>query len=354
MAVGDILLCIDPRGQAPPRDGKKLFTGVKSTFAQSDLVFGNLECTLQGDGGTVPTEPRVVSSADLVRSVKEAGIQVVTLANNHAFDCLQAGFGQTRKLLDEIGIAYFGAGDTLGKATTPVIRDVKGIRLGFVGAVDRQTGIRKIAEPEDCGVAPLDIERLVVQIGELRNEVDHVIVSVHWGEERFQIPSPNQIEQAHRLVDAGASLVLGHHPHVLQGLERYQGAVIMYSLGNFVASEVHYSDGDTLRWNRTERTGCILQVEMDSETIYETNHIWTYDNGESVEIARSRFGRKLLDRLNQSLARPVTRKRYRWEHLRVKTLKPVLSHLRWRHLKRLRLRQFRNAWAGIFQAVRAK
>ena len=353
-SVGDILLCTDPRGQVRPRDGKKLFAGVTSTFAQSDIAIGNLECTLAGNGGRVPTEPRVVSSAELVRSVKEAGIQIVTLANNHAFDCLQAGFGRTRRLLDETGIAYFGAGDTLTEATAPVILEVAGIRLGFIGAVDRRTGVRQIAEPEDCGVAPLDIEHLAGRIGELRREVDHVIVSVHWGEERFQIPSPIQVEQAHRLVDAGASLVLGHHPHVLQGLERYQGAVIIYSLGNFVASEVLYSDGDSLTWNRTERTGCILQVEMDSEKIYGTKQVLTYDNGESVEIDTSRFGRKLLNRLNQSLARGVTLKRYRWEHLRIKTIKPVLSHLRWRNLKRLRLRQIRNAWAGIFSAIRAK
>ena len=262
-AVGDILLCTDPRGQVRPRDGKKLFAGVRSTFAQSDIVFGNLECTLEGDGGTVPTEPRVVSPAELIRSVKAAGIQVVTLANNHAFDCHQAGFHNTRRLLEEIDIAYFGAGDTLTEASAPMILEVEGIRLGFIGAVDRSTGIRQFVEQEGCEVAPLDIERLAAQIGELRDEVDHVIVSVHWGEERFQIPSPNQIEQAHRLVDDGASLVLGHHPHVLQGMERYQGAIIIYSLGNFVASEVLYSDGYAITWNRTERTGCILQVEMD-------------------------------------------------------------------------------------------
>ena len=174
-AVGDILLVTDPRGEVPPRDVKKLFAGVRSTFAQSDIVFGNLECTLAGDGDTVPTEPRVVSSAELIHSVKEAGIQVVTLANNHAFDCHQAGFHNTRRLLDEIGIAYFGAGDTLTEASAPLILEVEGIRLGFIGAVDRSTGIRQFVEQEGCEVAPLDIERLAAQIGELRDEVDHVI-----------------------------------------------------------------------------------------------------------------------------------------------------------------------------------
>lgn len=352
-AVGDILLCVDPRGRVRPRDGEKLFSEVRSTLADSDIVFGNLECTLEGDGNTVGTEPRVVSSRELVGSVKEAGFQVVTQANNHAFDCLGAGFDTMRDLLDELGIAYFGAGDSLAEAESPVVLDVEGVRLGFVGAVDRCSGVQQIAGAENCGVAPLEIERLAGQVSRLKSEVDHVIVSVHWGQERFRVPSPGQIEQGHMLVEAGASLILGHHPHVLQGLERYKGAVILYSLGNFVASEVHYTDGDVLTWDRAERTGCILQVEMDRQTIHGVEQVLTYDDGERVLLDDSCFGRKLLGRVNRAVASGVSTKRYRWEHFRVKTVKPVLSHLRWRDLKRLRLGQIRKVWASILQAIRA-
>jgi capsule synthesis protein PGA_cap len=353
-AVGDLLLSTDPCGEIRPRDGEKLFSEVTPILAQSDVVFGNLECTLCGNGDTVPTEPRVITSEELIRSVKAAGIGVVTLANNHAFDCLLEGFHRTRSLLDEIGISSFGAGDTQANATAPIILEAKGIRLGFIGAVDRQTGAGPMAEPDSYGVAPLDIERMTAQIRELRNKVDHVIVSVHWGEERFQIPAPNQIEQAHRLVHAGASLVLGHHPHVLQGLERYQGAIIIYSLGNFTANDVYYTDGDRLTWNRTERTGCILQVEMDSKTICGIEQILTCDSGRTIEIDPSRFGSKLSARLNRSVARGVTLRRYRWEHLRIKILKSVLEHFRWRHLKRLRVRQIGKAFSALFLAARVK
>ena len=106
------------------------------------------------------------------------------------------------------------------------------------------------------------MDRLVRQIQELRQHVDHVIVSLHWGEERFLIPSPVQVEQAHALADAGASMVLGHHPHVLQGLEVYRGVPIIYSLGNFVADEVHFTNGDAVRWDRVGQTGCILRADF--------------------------------------------------------------------------------------------
>ncbi|MBE3098093.1 MAG: CapA family protein [Acidobacteria bacterium] len=335
-AVGDLLLAAGPAGTHPPRETAAIFADVRPLFRKIDLVVGNLECTLPGSGATVPTEPRVIATEDHVRAVAAAGITTVSLANNHMFDCLAEGFHRLRRLLDELGITYFGAGDNLREAAAPAIVQVRGVRVGFLGAADPRTGPSGFAEPGVPGVAPLKMTNLIDDIRRLRAEVDHVIVSLHWGEERLSIPSPTQVEQAHALADAGASLILGHHPHVLQGLEVYRGVPIIYSLGNFVAFDVPFSDGDRLAWNRTERTGCVLQVDLGPDSTQCVGQIATYDDGVRVGLDTSGFGDRRIAKVNGVLARGVTSARYRREFFWVKTVLPILAHLKWSELKGLR------------------
>jgi poly-gamma-glutamate capsule biosynthesis protein CapA/YwtB (metallophosphatase superfamily) len=337
-AVGDLLLPVDPTGHRPPRPIDQIFAGVRDILAEADLVLGNLECTLPGDGETVPTEPRVISSPEMIRAIQPAGFHVVSLANNHTFDCFQRGFANLRCLLDELGIRYFGAGGNLEEATAPAVLEAGGVRVAFLGAADRRSGTRPFAGPAQWGVAPLDVDRLCRQIRELRSELGHVIVSPHWGQERLSIPSPEQVDQARRLIDAGASMVLGHHPHVLQGLELHQGRPIAYSLGNFVACEVPYVNGDAVRWNRTERTGCVVTAELTGEAVTNVLQKATYDDGRQVRLDAGSFGQRRIVKVNRALERGVTDRRYRRQSLWVNTIRPILQHMRWSQLKRIRPR----------------
>ena len=343
IAVGDLLLPAGPHGSAASRDMSQAFAGVREALAAGDIVFGNLECTLPGDGSMVPTEPRVISTEEMVRAIQPAGFHVVSLANNHAFDCFQQGFHRLRGLLDEMGISYFGAGDNLAEAAAPAILEARGIRVAFLGVADERSGARPFATADHWGVAPLDLDRLTGQIRELRGDVHHVIVSPHWGEERFLIPSPEQVEQAHRLIDAGASMVLGHHPHVVQGLELRGGRPIIYSLGNFVACEVPYTNGDAVRWNRTERTGCLLTAELTRDGIGNLQQLPTYDDGARIQLDGSPFGRQRIATVNRAIRCGVTPARYRRERLWVKTIRPMLHRLRWSELKEIRLRRLLEA-----------
>jgi poly-gamma-glutamate synthesis protein (capsule biosynthesis protein) len=267
----------------------------------------------------------------------------VTLANNHIFDSYQPGFKAIRGLLDEIDLASFGAGMDLAEATMPALMESNGLRFAFLGAVDHRSGALQFATEIEWGVPPLDLDLLTCQIRQLRASVDHVIVSIHWGEERFLVPSPAQLEQARALVDAGASLILGHHPHVLQGLEVYNGAPIIYSMGNFLADTVHFSDGSSIRWNRVEKTGCILVVEFSPESVRVDRLIPTVDEGHMVEIDHSGFGDRRIKKTARAIEKGVTPGRYRQEHFRVKTLWPTIDHLRPSQLMHLRPRHFRNA-----------
>jgi len=352
--VGDVLLASGPCASQPGRDPALLAPDVRAVLAECDLVIGNLEFTLPGDGRHVPSEPRVVAEPECVAAVAAAGLHAVSLANNHVFDCLEAGFLRLRGRLQQDGLRHFGAGMDLAEASAAAVVEVNGARLALLGAADLQSGPYQFAETDRFGVAPLDVPRLVDQIGRLHSEVDHVIVSLHWGQERFLIPSPAQIEQARALVDAGASMVLGHHPHVLQGVESWRDRPIVYSLGNFVADDVRFDDGDVMRWNRTERTGCILLAELRPEGVRGLRQVPTYDDGRLVHIDRGSFGRQRIERVNAVLARGVSPGRYRREHLWVKTIRPVLRHLRWSQLGKLRLRHVRNGLGQLWRSLRAR
>lgn len=349
-AVGDILLTDRSEADAPRVMGDEL----SRQLERCDIVLANLECTLPGNGPTVPTEPRVVTTPGRIRAALAWGVDVVCLANNHMFDHLDAGFRNTRQLLDELGIPWFGAGETLEEATQPAIVKAADASLAFIGAVDHRSGPARFATPDGYGVAPLDVSRLMNQIGELRADGHRVIVSVHWGEERFLIPSPQQIEAAHRLAEAGAVAIIGHHPHVVQGLETRAGVPVIYSLGNFVADPIAFSDGDVMTWNATERIGCLLTAALGDDHPAEVTLTPTRDDGSRVDVDHSRAGRQRIDRTARALARGVTLPRYRREHFRVKVLTPALARLRWSRLKKLRPANVARALRAVFRSTRAE
>ncbi|WP_051671541.1 CapA family protein [Oribacterium sp. P6A1] len=174
-------------------------------------------------------------SPDNVSLLKEMGIDLVTLANNHTLDYGTEALLDTISTLDDAGIRHVGAGSDLSSAAESVTVSIKGKKIAFIGAT------RVIPEPywaaaeSGTGVfAAYDDTALIEKIKSAREQADFVVVYVHWGEERKENPNEVQKTLAHDIVDAGADLVIGAHPHVLQGIEYYNGVPIVYSLGNFV------------------------------------------------------------------------------------------------------------------------
>ncbi len=352
-AVGDLLLTTTPDG-TPLRAAEALAAGLALLWRGYDCVLANLECTVEAGAGVVPTEPRVIVPPETIRAVLASGITVVTLANNHAFDGLEAGFRKLRGLLDEMGVAHFGAGETRAEAAAPAFVEVRGLRLAFIGAVDERSGPNRFAGPESPGVAPLDVERLATDVRQLREEVDHVIVSLHWGEERLPIPSPRQVGNARALAEAGASLVLGHHPHVLQGFEVHEGVPIAYSLGNFVADDVPFTSGDRIVWDRRGRTGLLVEATLGPDGVCEARPRPVVDSGRTVTFDPSGIGDRMVGRAGRALARGVTLGRYRRAYFWVTTMRPIFAHFRWSRLKTLRWSKIRRALASLVRAGRAE
>lgn len=351
-AVGDLLFTTRPGADLPGRGLEALSEEIRQLFADCDLVLANLECTLPGSD-PVASEPRVFAGEAQLRGLPAAGITAVTLGNNHAFDGGDDGFFRLTGALDTLGIAWCGAGISLEQAQRPLILTINNLRIAILPTVAGSSGMYRFATETSSGVAPLDVEAVCHRIRDLRQEVDHIIVAPHWGEERFRFPSPAQIDQGRAFIDAGASLVLGHHPHVAQGLEFHRQAPIAYSLGNFLANEVYWENGDVLTWNRFERTGCILLAELGADGVHNVQQIPVFDDGNALAIDTGGQGERYLERANRYLRKGITPLQFRREAFRVRTLLPILGQLRWEKLRRLRPGHLGKAIRLFLQGLRS-
>jgi poly-gamma-glutamate capsule biosynthesis protein CapA/YwtB (metallophosphatase superfamily) len=237
------------------------FLRIRETFHEADIVFLNLETPLSNDArrtGAFRTPSRFADA------LSWAGVSVVALANNHALDAGEEGLLDTMSNLERAGVGFTGGGRNLDEARRPWIVKKNGIRVGFL-AYTCHVNIRSnqlqagFALPGRSGVAPLNPVIVTQDIQSVRDQVDHVIVSFHWGPQNTSEVHPLASRLARAAIDAGAEVVLGHHPHVPQAIEVYRGKPIIHSLGNFVFGHNHTYWGDnilariTLTRQRVER-----------------------------------------------------------------------------------------------------
>ncbi|MDH3451123.1 MAG: CapA family protein, partial [Gammaproteobacteria bacterium] len=225
-AVGDIMLDGKARPYLQRYGYDHAFAQVRSLFEQSDLVIGNLEGPL-----TAASEP-LVEKQYLFRSpalpvataLARAGIGAVSLANNHALDYGIAGLRDTITALRGVGIQFFGAGETLAAARTPAIVDTGQMKIGLLG-YSNTFPEAFWANDVRGGTAFGHEAQMRADVADLLRRVDIVVVSFHWGREGTTELRPYQPLLARAAIDAGAALVIGHHPHVLQEIERYREGV---------------------------------------------------------------------------------------------------------------------------------
>lgn len=218
-AVGDIAL--QTRNNRPP------FRNIGNIFNNSDIIFGNLETVLSSHGALAEKAVVLHSHPEKIEWLKEAGFNIVNIANNHILDLGQEGFNSTLDVLHQNEIEFIGGKN--GKHTTAkAIIETKNISIGFLGYFGPTT--RSLNDATINGIVEDEIVR---DMENLKLQCDCIVVSLHWGAENIFYPSPKQIELAHKLIDRGARIILGHHPHVIQGIEEYNDGLIAYSLGNF-------------------------------------------------------------------------------------------------------------------------
>ncbi|MDY0263346.1 CapA family protein [Syntrophotalea acetylenica] len=334
--VGDLLFTTPYGSKQSERGLEALAPEIRALFSRCDLVLANLESTLPAEH-LIESEPRVLGSPAQFDSLKAAHINLVSLANNHAFDALTAGFTHTKNKLAQLQIRSFGAGVNQKQAQESVSLDINGIRIAFIGAVAPSTGMQHFAAPHTPGVAYLDTEAICANIQHLKQDHHHVILSPHWGDERYRFPSPEQIAQGHAFIDAGATAVLGHHPHVIQGVENYHNGFIAYSLGNFLSNRVFWENGDMLTWDRFERSSQIVMLELNKKGIAHVEQIPVFDNGTTVEVERRGRTDKYLKRADSFIQSGITATTYAKESFRVKKILPFKAQLRWSKVRQIRL-----------------
>lgn len=228
VAVGDVSL-VNPVGSALRHED--FFASVRSTLSGADLTFANLECVMTQGAAREARRAQVTLRAPCEggRALADVGVDVVSLANNHAFDFGAQGARDTLGCVSDAGLHPIGMADSPAAAQRPYVTVIQGVRVGVLAfAFDTN---RRAERP--MHVARID-EDPVGAVRALRGSVDVVLVSLHWGVEFTHAPTASQTTLAHALIDAGADAILGHHPHVLQSVEVYRERPIAYSLGNFV------------------------------------------------------------------------------------------------------------------------
>jgi poly-gamma-glutamate capsule biosynthesis protein CapA/YwtB (metallophosphatase superfamily) len=196
-----------------------------------DGMMVNLENSVTRSSDSVDKEFVFKMKPEFLSQLRSAKVSLVNCANNHTADFGFNGILETIQQLDSAGIRHVGVGKDFADARKPVVLVVHGIRIGFLG----YGGVKEfIAGKGSPGTNSRNEQFILNDIRRLRSSVDAVVVSLHWGEELALEPDQDQIALAHKIIDGGADLIIGHHPHVLQGIERYRDKIIAYSLGNFI------------------------------------------------------------------------------------------------------------------------
>lgn len=211
---------------------------VSEYFKADDLTIGNLETSITMKAGKWPNKQfNFRSDPANVWAMERAGIDVLSLANNHILDYGYAGLIDTMNLLDQSLVKYVGAGRNKSEAIKGEIIEKNGLKIGILSFSRVVPDVKWYGTNKRAGLVGAydghipEVER---RIKEMKEETDLVVLSIHWGVERSQYPRGSEQKLARRLIDSGADIIMGHHPHVIQGIEVYKGKPIFYSLGNFV------------------------------------------------------------------------------------------------------------------------
>lgn len=253
-AVGDVMIDASAR-EIVVREGYDYpFDATRMVLEGADITIANLEGPLTTRGKADPDKRFVFRSPPrkVARALAAAGFDVVSLANNHTLDYGAIGLADTIAALDAVGVRYIGAGANLAAARTPAIIEVGGKRVAFL-AYNLTYPENFWATATHAGTAFAHRHHVIADTRAARRKADIVIVSFHWGQEVKTTLRAYQPALGRAAIDAGASLVIGHHPHILQGVEHYRDGVILYSLGNFAFGS----------YSKRVRTSAIALVDFE-------------------------------------------------------------------------------------------
>ncbi len=289
VAVGDLMLDRSLGFAIEQGNIDYPFSSVSSPLQESDITIGNLESALGDIGEPAPKRYQFRAPPEAAESLALAGIDVISLANNHALDFGPDTLLQGIELLNDQGIKTAGAGVDIRAAHEPAFVKVNGIMLAFLSyvhvPVEATTGFDTAdwtATETSPGLAWADPEQITADVTATIAQSDLVVVLLHSGHEYVAAPSEPQIAAAQAAIDAGSDLVIGHHTHELQGIEFYKDGVIIYGTGNF-AFEIDGDPETALFHIWMDRQG-VRQIEIQPAVIQFGGQPRLADETESAAI----------------------------------------------------------------------
>lgn len=235
VAVGDVMVSRNVAKRIAEKKNPNFpFLKMTDYLKSADMTFGNLECPIT-KGPDVPRDAmKFHAHPGVETALKRAGFSILSLANNHMPDYGTKGVTDTTAFLDAAGIAWVGAGRDAEEAAKPVVVTKNGIRFAFLAYNDQDVVPKRYgAAKNHPGTNIMDEKKVAADVRSVKPQADVVVVSMHSGWE-YQKPNLHQASFAKAAIDAGAEIVIGHHPHIVQPVEQYKGKFILYSLGNFV------------------------------------------------------------------------------------------------------------------------
>lgn len=356
LAVGD-LVPSRPLFTSGNASGVSGFEETVNWIQRADIAFGDLEMPLSTQGH--PREKLITfrASPDLAKDLRRCGFDVLSLANNHSMDYGQEALFETMQRLDDQGIHHIGAGHNVSEAQAPVILKVNGQRVGFVtwscllpvgaAATADRPGLAPIhvqiayevnpyIEMEEPGNPPVvrtwtaeDDRRLALQqIRQLRQQVDFLAVSIHWGYGAGEDLAEYQQPLGHAIIDAGADIVLGNHVHAIHGVEVYNGKAILYSPGNFIAQQPRESASAAALALYAEMSpdGYMAWLEVNEDGNYGLRLIPTSTNAQGLpELARGSSFSQIADHIRQLSQKLGTDVDVREEEIVIPVSRPLLQ-----------------------------
>lgn len=237
---------------------------VREYLNGADLALANFENPVIEAAEWHPDATTFTGDLRLLPIVQNAGIDGVSLGNNHILDAGAEGLAETMGHLDDAGIKHTGAGMDLAAAREPMTFDLGGVRVGVLNYQGVPSYEWAWAAEDAPGTAPLVADVIREDIRKLRPEVDLLIVMPHWGNEYLVTPEPAQVELAHSMVDAGADLIVGDHAHWPKGIEMYEGKPVYYGTGNFLFDQ---------SWSEETSTGIFVEATLYEDRVIQTRPV---------------------------------------------------------------------------------
>lgn len=256
LVVGDIML--DGLPEKAMARGQDPFAGFAPLFKQADIRLGNLECVVSNKGSAEPDKPNVFRVHPRAMAYLRRHFDALGLANNHSGDYGPVAFADMLQRLRRAGLGFYGGGDNLSQAHQPYIVERKGLRVAVLGYNEFQPRSFE-ADHDKPGIAWSEDEQVLRDIAWAKQEgrADVIVGIMHWGWED-PLANPRQRALARLMLDAGADVLIGGHPHLVQDAEVYKGKPIFYSLGNFVFEGFNQV---------VNNTGWVLRLELNKQGV---------------------------------------------------------------------------------------